>query len=177
MVTAAAGSSTAGLSPPAESAALSPCNSLGCHIVSFDPVQHRDIPDATFDQLDHMPSYRVSQGLAWVVACDPGELRGYTTGTLMGGLCDTVVILGDSSGQWARDNPAVPLRQKEELLQLVGRRGIRAALLQETGVAAGGADRRQQHQRDREGYHEEPPARRPRCLPGHVWGGPGSGLR
>jgi len=70
-------------------------NSGGSHIVSFDPVEHREIPDIAFDQLDHIPSDRVPQGLARVVACDPGELRGYTTGTLVTGLCHTVVSLGD----------------------------------------------------------------------------------
>ena len=156
VVTAAAGSSTAGPSPPTASAAPSLDNSLGSHIVSLDPVEHREIPDAAFDQLDHVPSDRVPQGLARVVACDPGRLRGYTTGTLMAGLCHTVVSHGDPIGQWARDNPGVPPRQEEELLQLVGRHGIRAVLLHETGVAAGGADRLQKHQRDRDAYHEEP---------------------
>jgi len=95
----------------------------------------------------------------------------------MAGLCHTVIALGNAIFQWARDNPGVPPRQVEELLQLVGRRGIRAALLHETGVVAGGADRRQQHQRDRDGYHEEPPAQRPRGLPGHGWGGCALGQR
>jgi len=150
---------------------------LGNHTVSFDPVEHRDVPDAAFVQLDHVPSDRVPQGLARVVACNPGELRGYTTGTLMAGLCDTVVSLGDSIGQWARDTPEVPPRQVEELLQLVGRRGIRAGRLRETGVAACGASHRQQHQRDRDGYHKEPPAQRSRGPPGHGWSGPASGQR
>jgi len=99
---------------------------LGNRIVSFDPVEHRDIPDAAFDQLDHVPSDRVPQGLARVVACDPGELRGYMTGTLMAGLCHTVVSLGDSVAQWARDNPGVPPHQVEEFFNLVGRRSARA---------------------------------------------------
>jgi len=140
---------------------------LSRHIVSFDPVEHREIPDAAFDQLDHVPSDRVPQGLARVAACDPRELRGYTTGTLMAGLCHTVVSHGDPIGQWARDNPGVPPRQLEELLQLVGRRGIREVLLHETGVAAGGADSRQKHQRDRDGYHDEPSVQCSRGLPVH----------
>ena len=116
MVTAAAGSSTAGPSQPAASASPSAVNSWGSHVVSVEPVEHRDIPDAAFDQLDHVPSDRVPQGLARVVACDPGELRGYTTGTLMAGLCHTVVSLTASIGQWARDGPGVPPRQVKELL-------------------------------------------------------------
>ena len=152
-------------------------NSLGNRIVSFDPVEHRDIPDAAFDQLDHVPSDRVPQGLARVVACDPGELRGYTTGTLMAGLCHTVVSLGDSVAQWARDNPGVPPHQVEEFFNLVGRRKARAVLLRETSVAAGGVSRRQQHQRDRDVYHEEPPAQRPRGPRTHGDGGPLSGRR
>jgi len=54
-------------------------------------VEHRVIPDVAFDQIYHILSDRVPQGLAQVVACDPGELRGYTTGTLLTGLCHTVV--------------------------------------------------------------------------------------
>jgi len=177
VVTGAAGSSRPGLSPPAASAAPSVGNSGGSLIVSFDPVEHRDIPDVDFDQLDHIPSDRVSQGLARVVACDPGELRGYTTGTLVTGLCHTVVSLGDSIAQWARDHPGVPPRHLEELLQLVCRRNIRAVLLREVGVAAGAANRHQQHHRDHDVYHEEPPAQRPRGPPGPRWGGPSSGRR
>ena len=133
---------------------------MGNRIVSFDPVEHRDIPDAAFDQLDHVTSDRVPQGLARVVACDPGELRGYTTRTLMAGLCHTVVSLGDSVAQWARDNAGLPPQKVEALLQLMGRRNARAVLLRETSVAAGGVSRRQQHLRDRDIYHEEPPATR-----------------
>jgi len=169
-VTAAAGSSTAGPSPPAASTAPSPGNTRGSHIVAFDPVEHRDIPDAAFDQVNHVPSDLVPQALARVVACDPGELGGYTTGTFMAGLCHTEVSLGDAIGQWARKNPGVPPRRFEELLQLLGRRGIRAVFIHETGVDAGGADRRQQYQLDRDGYSEEPPSQSPRGLPGHGWG-------
>jgi len=140
-------------------------------------VEHRDIPDAAFDQLDHVSSDRVPQGLARVVACDPGELRGYTTGTLMAGLCHTTVSLGDSIALLARNNAGVPPQQVEELLQLVRRRDARAVLLRETSVAAGGVSRRQKHQRDRDVYHEEPPAQRPRGLPGNEGGGPLSGRR
>ena len=176
-VTGAAGSSPAGPSSSAPPAAPSVGNSLGNRIVSFDPVEHRDIPDAAFDQLDHVPSDRVPQGLARVVACDPGELRGYTTGTLMAGLRHTVVSLGDSISQWARDNAGVPPQKVEELLQLVGRRNARAVLLRETSVAARGVSVRQQHQRDRDGFREEPPAQRSRGSSGHGWGGPASGQR
>jgi len=152
-------------------------NFLGNRIVSFDPVEHRDIPDAAFDQLDHVPSDRVLQGLARFVACDLEELRGYTTGTLMAGLCHTVVSLGDSIAQWALDNAGVPPHQVEGLLQPVGRRNARAVLLRETSVAAGGVGRRQQHQRDGDVYHEEPPAQRPRGPPGPEGGAPVSGRR
>jgi len=152
-------------------------NSGGSLIISFDPVEHRDIPDVAFDELDHITSDRVPQGLARVVACDPGELRGYITGTLVTVLCHTVVSLGDSSAQWAHENPGVPPRHFEELLQLVGRRSTRAVLLREVGVAAGGADRCQKHHRDRDVYHEGPPAQRPRGPPGPGWGGPSSGRR
>jgi len=140
-------------------------------------VEHRDIPDVAFDQLDHIPSDRVLQGLARIVACDPGELRGYTTGTLVAGLSHTVVSLGGSTAQWARDHPEVPPRHLEELLQLVGRRSIRAVLIREVGVAAGGANRRQQHHRDRDAYHEEPAAQHLRGAPGPEWGGPSSARR
>jgi len=176
-VTGAAGSSPAGPSSSAPPAAPSVGNSLGNRIISFDPVEHRDIPDAAFDQLDHIPSDRVPQGLARFVACDPGELRGCMTGTLMAGMCHTVVSLGDSIAQWARDNAGGPPQHVEELLQLVGRRNARAVLLRETSVAAGGVSRRQQHQRDRDVYHEEPPAQRPRGPPGHEGGVPLSGRR
>ena len=176
-MTAAAGSSTPGPSQPVVLAAPSAGNSTGSHIVSFEPVEHRDIFDAAFDQLYNVPSDRVPQGLARGVACDPGELRGYTTGTLMAGMCHTVVSLCESIGQGAHDNPGVPPRQMEELLQLVGRPGIRAAVLRETGAAAGGASRRQQHQRDRDVYREEPPAQSSRGPSGHGWGGPASGQR
>ena len=176
-VTGAAGSSPAGPSSSTPPAAPSVGNSLGNPIVLFDPVEHRDIPEAAFDQLDHVPWDRVPQGLARVVACDPGELRGYTTGTLMAGLCHTVVSLGDSVAQWARDNPRVPPHQVEELFQLVGRRNASAVLLRETSVATGGVSRRQKHQRDRDVYQEEPPAQRPRGPSTHGDGGPLSGRR
>jgi len=169
-VTGAAGSCPAGPSSSALPAAPSVGSSLGNGIVSFDPVEQRDIRDAAFDQLDHVPSDRVPQGLARVVACDPGELCGYTTGTLMAGLCHTVVSLGDSIAQWARENAGVPPQQVEELLQLTGLRNTRAVLLRETSVAAGGVSRRQQHQRDRDVNHDEPPAQRPRGPPGHEGG-------
>jgi len=152
-------------------------NSLGNRIVSFDPVEHRDIPDAAFDQLDHVPSDRVPQWLARVVARDPGELRGYTTRTLMAVFCHAVVSLGDSIAQWACDNARLPPQQVEALIQLVGRRSVRAVLLRETSVDSGGVSRRQQHQRDRDVYHEEPPAQRPRGPPGHEGGVPLSGRR
>jgi len=176
-VTGAAGLSPAGPSSSAPPAAPSVGNSLGNRIVSFDPVEHRDIPDAAFDQLDHVPSDLVPQGLARVVACDPGERRGSTTGTLMACLCHTVVSLGDSIAQWARDNAGVPPQQVHKLLQLVGWRSARADSLRETSVAAGGMSRRQQHQRDRDVYHEKPPAQRPRGPPGHEGGVPLSGRR
>jgi len=54
----------------------------------------------------------------------------------------------------------------EKLLQLVGWRSIRAVLIREVGMAAGGANRRQQHHRDREAYDEERSAQRPHGLPG-----------
>ena len=127
-----------------------------------------------FDQLDHIPLDRVPQGLARVVACDPGELRGYTTGTLLTDFSHTAVSLGDLIAQWARDHPGVPPRHLDELLQLVGRRSIHAVLLRGVGVAAGGANRWQQHHRDRDVYHEEPAAQRPRGLPGPELGGPSS---
>jgi len=149
----------------------------GSHIVSLDPGEHRDMPDAAFDQLDHTTSDRVPQGLARVVAGDPGELRGYTMGTLVTGLCHIVVSLGSSIARWVRDSPWVPPSLVKELLQIVGRRNTRAILLREVGVAAGGANRRQQYQRDRDVYHEEPPAQRPRSMPGHGWSGPSSGHR
>ena len=82
VVTATAVSSTADPLPPSASAAPSPGNSLGSHIVSLYRVGHRHIPDAAFDQLDHVPSARVFQGLARVAACDPKELRGHTTGVV-----------------------------------------------------------------------------------------------
>jgi len=176
-VTGGAGSPPAGPSSSAPPAAPSVGNTLGNCIVSFDPVEHRDIPDAAFDQLDHVPSDLAPRGLARVVAYDPGELRGYTTGTLMAGLCHTVVSLGDSIAQWALDNAGVPPHQVEELLQLVGQRNYRTVLLRETSVPAGGVRRRQQHQRDRDVYHEEPPAQRPRGPPGHEGGAPLSGRR
>jgi len=165
VVISEAESSTAGPSPPAASTAASPGTSWGSHIVTFDPVEHRDIPDTAFDQLDHVPSDSVPQWFARVVPCDTGNLRGCITGTLMAGLCHTVVSLGDAIGQWARDNPWVPPRQVEGLLQLVGRRGIRAALLHQTGVAAGGGDgartkilRVCRHGRRRSCRHLPPPA-------------------
>ena len=105
VVTGAAGLSPSDPSPPAASDAPSAGNSGGSLIVTFDPVEHRDIPDVAFDQLDHIPSDRVSQGLARVVAYDPGELRGYTTGTLVAGLSHTVVSLGDSIAQCAPRPP------------------------------------------------------------------------
>ena len=88
----------------------------------------------------------------------------------MAGLCHTVVPLGDSIAQWARANAGVPPQQVEELLQLVGRRNARAVLLRETSVTAGGVSRRQQHQRDRDVYHGEPPAQRPQGPLGHEGG-------
>jgi len=112
-----------------------------------------------------------------VVACDPGDLRRYTTGTLMACLCHTVVSLGDSVAQWARDNAGIPPQKLEGLLQLVGRRNARANLLREASVAAGGMSRRQQHLRDRDVHHAESPAQRPRGPPGHEGGAPLSGRR
>ena len=72
VVTAAAGSSTAGASPPAAPVAPSQGSSLGSHIVSFDHVEHRGVPEAALDHLDHVSSDRVPEGLARVSACDPG---------------------------------------------------------------------------------------------------------
>jgi len=95
----------------------------------------------------------------------------------MAGLCHTVVSIGASVAQWARDNAGIPPAQVEELLQLVGRRNARAVLLRETSVAAGGMSRRQQPLRDRDVYHEEPPAQRPRGPPGYEGGVPLSGRR
>jgi len=95
----------------------------------------------------------------------------------MAGLCPTVVSLGDSIGQWTSNDRGVPPCRVEELPQLAGRRGIRAALLHETGVAARGAGRRRQHQRDTEGCHEEPPAQCSRVPQDHGWGGPAAGQR
>jgi len=60
VVTGAAGSSPAGPSSSATATALSVGNSLGNRIVSLDPVEHREIPDAAFDQLDHVPSDRAA---------------------------------------------------------------------------------------------------------------------
>jgi len=177
VLTTAAGTSTAGPSPPSVSPASSPGNCRGSQIVEFDPVEQCDIPDAAFNQLDHVPSDRLPQGLARGVACDIWELRGYTTGTLMAGLCQNIVSPSEAISKWARDNPGVPPRQVEELLQLVGGRGVCAALLNGTGVAAGGEDRPQQPQRDHDGYKEEPPTQLPRGLPGHGWGGSASGQR
>ena len=88
-----------------------------------------------------------------------------------------MVSLGDSISQWARDNPGVPPHKVEELLQLVGRRNALAVLFGKTRAAAGGGSRHQQHQRDRDVYHEKPPAQRPRGPPGHGGGGPLSGRR
>jgi len=51
VVTGAAESSPSGPSPPAASAAPSVSNSGGSLTVSFDPVEHRDIPDVVFDQI------------------------------------------------------------------------------------------------------------------------------
>jgi len=141
-VSGAAGPSPVGPTASAPPAAPSVGNSLGNSIVSFDPVEHRDTNDAAFDHLDHVPSDRVRQELARVVACDPEERRGYTTGTLMAGLCQTVVSLGDSIVPWAHDKSGVPPHQVEELLQLVGRRNARAVLLRETSAAASGVSRR-----------------------------------
>ena len=142
MVTGAPGSSPPDPSPPATSAAPFVGNSGGNHIISFDPVDHRDIPDVDFDQLNHIPSDRVPQRLARVVACDPGEPCGYTSGTLVAGLCHIVVSLGKSIAQWVRDHPGVPPRDVDGLLQLVGRRNTRAVLLHEVCVVAGGTNRR-----------------------------------
>jgi len=94
VVTSTAGSSSPGPSSPAASAAPSVGNSGDSVIVSSDPVEHHDIPYVAFDQLDHIPSDRVPQKLARVVACDPGELRGYTTATLVTGLCHSGAYLG-----------------------------------------------------------------------------------
>jgi len=63
------------------------------------------------------------------------------------------------------------------MLQIVGRRNTRAVLLREVGVAAGGANRRQQHKRDRDVHHEKPPAQRPRDPPVPGWGRPSSARR
>lgn len=111
VVTAAAAFSTAGTAPPAASAAPSLGNFLCSSIVSFDRVEHRDVPDAALDNLYHVRSDCVPQGLARVVDCDPWELRGYATGTLVANLCHTVVSLGDLIRQWAHDSPGVPLPQ------------------------------------------------------------------
>jgi len=59
----------------------------------------------------------------------------------------------------------------------VGRRNARVVLVHETSVAAGGVSRRQKHQRDRDVYHREPQAPRPRGPPGHGGGGALSGRR
>jgi len=81
VVTGAAGSSPPGSSPSAVSAAPSVRNSGGILIVSFDLMEHRDIPDVAFDRLDRTPSDCVPQGLSRVVAFDPGEFRGTARGS------------------------------------------------------------------------------------------------
>jgi len=67
-VTGAAGSSPAGPSSSSLRAAPSMGSSLGNRIVSFDPVEHRDITDAAFDQLDHVPSKRGGFRRGWRVS-------------------------------------------------------------------------------------------------------------
>jgi len=67
-VTGTAGSSLSGPSSSAPAAAPSVGNSFGTRIDSFDPVEHQDIPDAAFDQLDHVPLDRLPQVLARIVA-------------------------------------------------------------------------------------------------------------
>ena len=52
--------SSAGPSQPGASALHSPTSSSAARIVSYDPVDHRDVSDASFDCLNHVPSDRVS---------------------------------------------------------------------------------------------------------------------
>jgi len=67
-------------------------SSFGNDIVLFDPFEHHNIADSASNQLDYVLLDRVPQELAHVAACNCGKLRGCTTGTLMTGLCHTVVI-------------------------------------------------------------------------------------
>ena len=43
--------------------------------------------------------------MARMLACDPKEMRGFETGTLLAEIAQTVVSLGDIVAQWARDAP------------------------------------------------------------------------
>ena len=174
VVTGAATSSPPRPLPPAVSDTFSVGKSGGGLTVSLDPVKHRDIPDAAFDHMDHIPSDLFPQSLARVAACDIKELRGYTTGTLVTGLCHTMASLGDWISQCANEHPGVSPRHSKELVKFLGRRNTRAGLLRKVGVVAGETNRRQQHKRDLDVYQKKPPAERFRGPPGPGWCGPSS---
>jgi len=163
--------SSAGPSHPRASTPASPPHYAGARIGSYDPVDHRDVSDASFIGLDHVPANRVPQGLARMLACDPEEMRGFETGTLLAEIAQTVVSLGDIVAQWARDPPGVDPQRLEVFLSLVGRRSVRATLVGELRVASGGLQRRRKHHWDHEAFREEQQAQRYRGSSGG-WEGP-----
>jgi len=140
-------------------------------IVSFDPVNHLDVPDAALDILDSTPAARVPHAMARIVACDPEDLSGTTTGVLIASLCHTLVSVGESVVQWAHEpTNGVRPEHAERLLRLVSRRNLLEVFVRKTGVAHNGAERRYQHRQDRGGGHVgAPPAQRHR--------GPSGGYR
>lgn len=116
--------------------------------------------DAAFDGLNYDPSNPVPKVMTSMLACDPKQLRDFTTGTLLTGLAHTVYNLGDTNSQQAQKTPGVDLQRVEMVLSRFGHQSIRATFVRETGVASRGSQRRQQHQWKRQAILGEPPAQR-----------------
>jgi len=76
-------------------------NSLGNHIVLFDPVEHRDIPDAAFDKLDQSPRIASRRGWRVSLLATPGSF----TATLRGPWWPACATPWSPSATWSPSGP------------------------------------------------------------------------
>jgi len=113
------------------------------------------------------------KGWPLMVACDPEELCGFTTGTILAGFTHTVMSLCDTVTRLARNTHGVDPQRLAGFLSLVSCRSVRTTLVRELGAASGGSQSLQQHQWDREALRGEPQDQRHQ---GPSWGWERSGM-
>lgn len=139
-------------------------------IFSADVLEHADVPDRRFDDMDRPATRGTTQGLATFLGVDSDELAGYTTGHLMSALCHLVVGVGQGVLQWSRSTPAVNPTDLEGLLNVAGRRTMREDFRRGIQSVYRDAERRRSHREGRGGgYAEEPAPMRPRYDEGSGW--------